>query len=278
MSLNTSLRFRWLGVAGIELEAGGQILAVDPFFTRPPFWRLWFGRVRPERALVTEHMPRCDDVLVTHAHYDHLMDVPEVARSTGAAVWGSANTCELLAVCGVLPSSIHEIEAGDELALDNFQVEVLPARHLPVPGFSVGPLEPGLQPPLHLRDYRMDVCFSFLIRVGELRLLYWRDVSPQGAPPAEVLFVSPMESGTYYRELLAAVQPQLVIPLHWDDFFRPLHKPLRPFYRPPRLALPPLQRIDLNQFKSVVARNAPLARVLVPELLESYNFRDVFTV
>jgi hypothetical protein len=87
-----------------------------------------------------------------------------------------------------------------------------------------------------------------------------------------------MESGTYYRELLAAVQPQLVIPLHWDDFFRPLHKPLRPFYRPPRLALPPLQRIDLNQFKSVVARNAPLARVLVPELLESYNFRDVFTV
>ncbi|MGD8752000.1 MAG: hypothetical protein PVG14_11285 [Anaerolineales bacterium] len=147
-----------------------------------------------------------------------------------------------------------------------------------MPGFPPGPLAPDLQPPLRLRDYRMDVCFSFLIQVGGLRLLDWRDVSPQGAPPAEALFVSPMELETYYRDLLAAVRPRLVIPVHWDNLFRPLHKPLRPFYRPPRLALPPLQRIDLNQFDRKIARIAPQARVLVPELLDSYNFRDYFSI
>jgi L-ascorbate metabolism protein UlaG (beta-lactamase superfamily) len=30
-----SLTFRWLGVAGIELKTGEQILAIDPFLTRP---------------------------------------------------------------------------------------------------------------------------------------------------------------------------------------------------------------------------------------------------
>jgi hypothetical protein len=47
---------------------------------------------------------------------------------------------------------------------------------------------------------------------------------------------------------------------------------------PPRLALPPLQRIDLNQFKGAMARIAPQARVLVPELLENYSFRDYFSI
>jgi L-ascorbate metabolism protein UlaG (beta-lactamase superfamily) len=265
-------------VVGIELEAGGQILAIDPFFTRPPFWRLWFGRVRPDRALVAKHVPRCDDVLVTHAHYDHLMDVPEVARSTDAEVWGSANVCELLAVCGVPEARLHEIEAGDRLAPRGFQVQVLPAKHLRLPGFPPGPLAPGLQPPLRLRDYRMDVCFSFLIQVAGLRLLNWGDVSSQRAPPAEVLFVSPTEPEAYYQGLLAAVRPRLVVPIHWDDLFRPLDKPPRPFFMSPRLALPPLQRIDLNQFGRVVARSYPPARVLVPELLESYNLREVFTI
>ena len=30
-----SLKFRWLGVAGIELKAGEQVLVIDPFITRP---------------------------------------------------------------------------------------------------------------------------------------------------------------------------------------------------------------------------------------------------
>jgi L-ascorbate metabolism protein UlaG (beta-lactamase superfamily) len=30
-----SLTFCWLGVAGMKLKAGGQVLALDPFFTRP---------------------------------------------------------------------------------------------------------------------------------------------------------------------------------------------------------------------------------------------------
>jgi len=42
------LELRWLGVAGIELRVNEQILVIDPFVTRPPFRRMWWGRVRSD--------------------------------------------------------------------------------------------------------------------------------------------------------------------------------------------------------------------------------------
>ncbi|MHB0870884.1 MAG: MBL fold metallo-hydrolase, partial [Chloroflexota bacterium] len=96
-----SIRLRWLGTAGIELSTDQEVLAVDPFFTRPPFRRIWFGRVFPDRRLVAAKLPRCNYVLVTHSHWDHLMDVPEVVLNTGATALGSPNSCRLLTLLGV---------------------------------------------------------------------------------------------------------------------------------------------------------------------------------
>ncbi len=82
--------FRWLGVAGIELRVNEQILALDPFLTRPPFRRMWFGRVRSDSALVVTTIPQCNVILITHAHHDHLMDVPEIIQQTGATAYGAS--------------------------------------------------------------------------------------------------------------------------------------------------------------------------------------------
>ena len=58
-----SLTFRWLGTAGIELTAADQVLALDPFFTRPSV-RQMFRPIIPDPALVASHLPRCNYVLV----------------------------------------------------------------------------------------------------------------------------------------------------------------------------------------------------------------------
>jgi len=36
---------------------------------------------------------------------------------------------------------------------------------------------------------------------------------------------------TYYEQIVESVGPELVIPIHWDDFTRPLTQPLRPMPR-----------------------------------------------
>lgn len=271
--MDSAIAFRWLGVAGIELEMDGRILTIDPFFTRPPFWRLWLGRVSAHRELTLDKVPRCDFILVSHAHYDHLMDVPDLAIHTGAEVFGSANGCQLLRICGVPKNQIHEVKGGDRFRLEDYTVEILPAEHIRIPGFSPGPLPPNLQPPLRLRDYRMDRCHSFLIQMGELCLLHCGNADPRPGVRADVLFTSPARDKAYYESLLSFVQPKLLVPVHWDNMFQPLSQPLRPMLKSPAWAFPPLQFINLTRFKQMIGSIDCTIEVLVPEIFHCYELR-----
>ena len=157
------------------------------------------------------------------------------------------------------------------------EVEVLPGAHGLVFGRPVfaGPLPRRLTPPLRARDYRMDRCYSYLIEGGGWRLLDWTNVGPEGAVPADVLFVAAAASAPYYEALLAAVRPRIVIPIHWDDFFRPLSKPIRPVLKPPARRWPFLQRMDLSAFERSIGRVAPGVKVLVPEIFRTYDLAQL---
>jgi hypothetical protein len=207
------------------------------------------------------------------------MDVPAVARRTGARCHGPARVCELLRALGVPQGQIHELEAGDRLELGPFRVHALPGEHTPTPldGYLNGPLPERLKPPLRIRDYRM------VDRADQL--CYWIDVegtswqlSRQRALPdtplgelADVMVVMPFETPDRLRRLLANVNPRLVIPYHWEDLFRPLSRPLKPFWMPPQAAFPPLSRVDLDRFARRVAAIDPSVKVFVPQVLREYD-------
>lgn len=269
--LTTPILFRWLGTAGIELVLDDQVIVIDPYFSRVPTRKLLLGRVTPDHELIADWIKRCDLLLVTHAHFDHIMDVPEIIRITGAVAVGSPNSCQLLEALGVSQSKIQEVSAGDQISVGEIGIEVRQARHPRIPGFSPGLLHPNIRPPLRARHYRMDQCYSFLISVNGTRLLTDPGARPEDAVTADVLFVHPGKDDEYYKALLRLVQPRITIPIHWDDFFRPLSEPLRPFWKPPALAFPPLQRIDLKEFRQTLLRIADSGRVFEPEILRSYD-------
>jgi len=258
-------------VAGIALNFNDQVLLIDPFLTRPPLHNVLWGRPTTNPDLLAEKIHRADHILVTHAHYDHLMDVPEIAQRTNAIVLGSFNTYQLLQTLGLPAAQLRIIHAGDEISMPYVQVKVLAGKHPTIPGYTPGSLKRNLHPPLHLRDYRMDDCFCFHIQADDLKILVWSSISCQGAFPADVLLLRAVAHEDWYRDMLIKVQPRLVIPTHWDDQFRPLDKPIRPFYSPPMPAFPPIQRIHLDKFTETIQRLKPDCRVLVPHIFHSYD-------
>ncbi len=255
-----SLTFRWLGVAGVELKAGGQVLVLDPFFTRPTMLEM-LRPVKPNPSYAAEKIPECQYVLVTHSHYDHLLDVPDVLRLTGAIAYGSSNSCQLLRLLGVPASQIHEIGVGDKLSLGAFKVSVIAGQHSHIPferQFN-GKLRQNLHPPLRVQDYRMDVCLGYCITVMGSRLLICA-AEPQ---LAEVLFAVVQESKKHYQRLFRGTVPHTFIPIHWDNFTRPLHKPLKRFTRPGRMPLWQLTRL--------ARQSLPGVDVIIPEIFREYE-------
>jgi hypothetical protein len=104
--------------------------------------------------------------------------------------------------------------------------------------------------------------------------LDWSSEQIHSAPPADVLFVKPHQEQAYYEALLGVVQPRVLIPIHWDDFMRPLSQPLRPMLKPPRLAFPPLARVDLTAFRQMIKRIAPQTKVFLPEIFHLYELSE----
>ncbi|OGN91347.1 MAG: hypothetical protein A2Y88_13535 [Chloroflexi bacterium RBG_13_48_10] len=257
-----SLAFRWLGVAGVELRVDGQRLAIDPFFTRPSLMGL-INPVKPDTQLVAEKLPACEFVLVTHPHWDHLMDVPDVLQHTRATAFGSANTCQLLRVLGVPDLQIKETHVGDKLSLGAFEVEVIEGQHSPIPGGRLfnGDLRPGLQPPLRLQDYRMDCCLGYCIQASGERVL----VCAAQPHPAGLLFTVAQEPRDYYIRLFQGVQPHTIVPIHWDNFLHPLSKPMHRFRRPGRM--------HLQQLTGLAQQILPQVQVLIPEIFREYTVR-----
>lgn len=276
---DTVLTLRYLGVAGWELSTSSHRLWVDPYFTRLPLWTMLFGRAIPDRQNISRYIPPAmDGILISHAHYDHLMDVPEVARLTGARVYTSPQGCALLGVLGVPVEQCTPLAPGGRLQVGSFTVEVYRTPHRVIFGRVPyqAPLRMGLKPPLRARDYRMDEQYSFLIQVGGLRVLIASGIDDEPPVAADVLMVGADASWEQLARILNATRPRIVLPNHWDDMFRPLNKPIRPMIEPTRrIAIP--RRIDLKVWREMVKALAPQAQVVIPQHLIPYKVKSLLS-
>jgi len=273
--MNESPRIRWLGVAGIELEYRGARLLIDPYVTRLPMRFLLGGRPLPNAELVRRLIPPACAVLVSHAHFDHLLDIPVVCRDLGAAAYGSANTCQLLAAAGVSAGRIIPIQPGACISAAPLEV----AGFAGVQGRTLG-LEPhagrlraGLRYPFRLDDYRLDGMFSFRVSMGDRAVLVWNSPSENGVPRADVLVYVPLLGADACIRIVRASGARAVLPVHWENFFSPLDRPMSPLVAPPgwgRLAIRKIAPDSfLRQIVSTLSGVAPVRpEIFVPVSLE----------
>jgi len=181
---------------------------------------------------------RIDACVVTHGHFDHLMDVPELQRRLGGVVIASPSSCHLAQAAGVAAENLRPSLPGDVRSVGrNTKVHVLAATHdllfgrVPFPGSAASvPSEAPMRP----SDWVCGPPLAFVIEMGGQRIYVESggtaallpDPKANGVDLA-ILGVSLPGSRQRYAAAVSQMKPRYVLPSHQDNFFLPLEKGIR---------------------------------------------------
>ncbi|OBK00299.1 MBL fold metallo-hydrolase [Mycolicibacterium conceptionense] len=235
----------WAGVSTLLVDDGTSAVLTDGFFSRPGLANVVLGKLSPslpriEGSLARLGIDKLEAVLPVHTHFDHVMDSAVVAERTGARLVGGTSTAQVGIGGGLDPERTVTVTPGEAVRLGAYDVTLFESEHCPPDRFP-GTITTPVIPPVKVAAYRCGEAWSTLVhhRPSDRRLLI---VGSAGAVPgalagqrAEVVYLGIGQLGlqseqyfeSYWAETVRTVGARRVVLIHWDDFFRPLHKPLR---------------------------------------------------
>jgi L-ascorbate metabolism protein UlaG (beta-lactamase superfamily) len=239
------LTVTWAGVTTLLIDDGESALMTDGFFSRPSLLTVGTRTLTPslpriDGCLTRLGVERLEAVMPVHTHFDHAMDSAVVAQRTGAKVVGGTSAAHLGRGAGLPEDRLVVVTPGVSVSLGAFDVTLVVGDHCPPDRFP-GAITAPVVPPVRASAYRCGESWSTLVhhRATDQRLLI---VGSAGFVPgalrdqrADVVYLGVGQLGLqperyvvdYWNEAVRAVGASRVVLIHWDDFFRPLHDPLR---------------------------------------------------
>jgi len=236
--LPRGLSLTWFGTAGFRLAYQDTVVWIDPYVTRLGLGELVRRRVvPPSEDAVATWVDRADAVLVGHTHFDHALDVPAISRRFECPVYGSASLAHLMALHGLAERTVV-VEPHRDYEVGPFRFHFVPSVHSKLQlGLGIpysGELTCEHLDELTPQAYRCGQVWGVFVEVAGLRIYH------QGS--ADLLEDEIKDRGVdlflcgasgrrftprYVERIVRALAPSLIIPTHYDDFFRPLGAPTR---------------------------------------------------
>lgn len=239
------LTVTWAGVTTVLIDDGSSAVMTDGFFSRPNLLEIGLRPLSPsapriDGCLARIGVDRLEAVIPVHTHYDHAMDTAVVAERTGAKVVGGRSAVQVGRGQGLPEDRLVAVTPGEPLPLGAYDVTLIEAEHCPPDRFP-GVITEPIVPPVKVSAYKCGEAWSTLVhhRPSDRRMMIVGSAGyVRGALTgrrADVVYLGVGQLGLqpesylveYWTETVRTVGAHRVVLIHWDDFFRPLHKPLR---------------------------------------------------
>ena len=176
---------------------------------------------------------KVDFILVHHSHFDHLSDVPYIAKKTGAKVIGTETTINILRAYGIGNDQLYPVRGGEDYQFENFSVRVIPSIHSALNDKHYLDSREYTKPPsapLRVSEFIEGGSLMFLARFKDKDILTMGSMNfverELEGITSDILLagVNQSQLGLYnYNERLIKVTgyPKTIIPTHWDNFRLP---------------------------------------------------------
>lgn len=239
------LTVTWAGVTTLLVDDGSSAVMTDGFFSRPGLATVGLREIAPsapriDGSLARLGVDRLEAVLPVHTHFDHAMDSAVVAERTGARIVGGKSAAQVGIGGGLPQDRVVVANSGEPLTLGAYDVTLVEGEHCPPDRFP-GVIAEPVTPPVKASAYKCGEAWSTLVHhrpTGRRMLIVGSAGFVPGALAghrAEVVYLGVGQLGVqperylvdYWTETVRTVGARRVVLIHWDDFFRPLTKPLR---------------------------------------------------
>ena len=227
-----TLKIRLLGAGAFILSDQHRTVVLDPFISRPSLWQTFTQPLLSDPALVRQYIPQADEVLIGHAHYDHILDAPEVCKQTGARLIGSQASLMYGRSAGLFEQQMLETKGRETIDCGKWQVVGLPSIHgkalfgrVPLPGDMTTP--PPYPPKFH--HLRHGQVFNWWIHTGKLSVVHIdsadfieQELQGRQADIVCLCAIGRKYRPNYVKDVVRLLKPKYIIPCHWDTMLTPI--------------------------------------------------------
>src|SRR5262245_327902 len=285
----SAITLRHLGAAGWEINAGERVILLEPYLSRlritgqfgtyttpslPGDTRRVFGPdddLVGDEAAVDAHITRADFILHSHSHFNHTIDMPYIARKTGATVIGTESTINLARAGGVPEPQLLPVHGGEDWAFGDFSVRVIPSLHSALNGkhfFDSRTVPRDFRGPRRLGSDVEGGTLAYLLRLAGYEILWFGSMNfiereVQGLRPDVAMIAAARQRLEIYdytwRLMRALGRPPIVFATHWDEQSFPFGAPQDERLR------------EAELFLREVKKASPRTRVILPRHFERHT-------
>ena len=241
------MKITYFGTTTLLFDDGKDQILFDCHFTRPSLKKYITGSEASDTALIDDllkkhHVDRLRAIFISHTHHDHVMDAPYTANMTGAVIYGSSSAMNVARGGNVMEHQMVEFLANASYTIGDYRITVIPSLHSKptILNNDLGEtIDAPLVQPARLRDYKEGGSYDFYVETPEktymIRPSFNYIEHQMDEYKADVLFLGvaglakadEQTEQTFFAETAGKLQPKLIIPVHWDNFFSRLDEPAR---------------------------------------------------
>lgn len=233
-----SVRVTWLGTASMFITDGKTGILIDPYVSRFGLGKIAFRLpLESNRTLIRKWAEKLGRkkitaVIVSHSHFDHVADAPYFAIEANAPLIGTDSTMNVGRGAGLKESKLVAVKPGQTMTFGDFTIKFIESVHgpaflgrVPYPGTIGKPIIP----PVSAGEYRLGGVFTLLINHPAGTILHHGSAGfkpgmyDETSVDALLMGIGGRgDTDQYLENVVLKTRARLVIPIHLDNFFKPL--------------------------------------------------------